>query len=457
MTAMCQYIRIGPGDGTHDRHAVTGSSSTASPSEGDDKVMSDHDASHQKGPIFVVGSPRSGTSILTWCLGQHANILPQEESGWLGEFAVSVGVHHRAGYMRGDRSQLSALDIDRAEFFKTIGDGINEMILRHRPQLEKKSRSTAKHNPVQAHVAFNVSKSVAEPKSRWVDGTPEYSHYICGLKKLFPDAKFVHIVRDVRSVVDSMLNFRPDGKRGLVKTEQEAYEYWIRTVEACLEAELALGKQEIYRLRYDDLVQQPAATLHGVLEFLDEPFMPACIEPVPHRINSSNVPVDFCAAECGTDIHVVERALQLSQQMQQPFIAEPPTRQAEVAFELAFAKRIAFMGGLDAEYGLIQKEMLRLQAIGKKSVHGLNWCGVALAVNMAVALIVSLKEFFLPGTVTMKSHLLWLIFATAGASMYVAIRRTGFRNLYIQVIRRFTQVIRRNTANRVNSRHAITK
>jgi Sulfotransferase family len=402
--------------------------------------MSDYDASHNKGPIFIVGSPRSGTSILTWCLGQHANIFPQEESGWLGEFAVSVGVHHKAGYMRGDRSQLSALDIDRAEFFKTIGDGINEMILRHRPQLEQKSRLTAKQNPAQAHTAFNVSKSDVEPKSRWVDGTPEYSLYICALKKLFPDAKFVHIVRDVRSVVDSMLNFRPDGKGALVKTEQEAYEYWTRTVEACLGAELALGKRAIYRLRYDDLVQQPAMALHGVLEFLDEPFMPACIEPVPYRINSSNVPVDFCATECGTDIHVIERS----------FIVGPPTKQALVDFESTFDKRIAFMAGLDAEYDSIQKEMLRLQAIGKKSVHGLNWCGVALAVNMAVALIVSLKEIFLPGTVTMKSHLLWLIFATAGASMYVAIRRTGFRNLY-------TQVIRRVTANRAHSRHAITK
>jgi hypothetical protein len=38
-------------------------------------------------PIFIVGAPRSGTSILAWCLGQHPNILPQEESNWLGAFS----------------------------------------------------------------------------------------------------------------------------------------------------------------------------------------------------------------------------------------------------------------------------------------------------------------------------------------------------------------------------------
>jgi hypothetical protein len=39
-------------------------------------------------PIFVVGSPRSDTSILSWCLGQHPNILVLPESVWMGDFAI---------------------------------------------------------------------------------------------------------------------------------------------------------------------------------------------------------------------------------------------------------------------------------------------------------------------------------------------------------------------------------
>src|SRR6266404_4477573 len=48
-------------------------------------------------PIFIVGSGRSGSTILTWCLGQHPNIIPQEESDWLGPFAIDAA----AGYERG--------------------------------------------------------------------------------------------------------------------------------------------------------------------------------------------------------------------------------------------------------------------------------------------------------------------------------------------------------------------
>ena len=62
-------------------------------------------------PIFVVGSPRSGTSILTWCLGQHPNIFPVPESNWMGNFAINVAMAYRVGAARGDQSILSAMDI----------------------------------------------------------------------------------------------------------------------------------------------------------------------------------------------------------------------------------------------------------------------------------------------------------------------------------------------------------
>ena len=46
-------------------------------------------------PIFIVGSPRSGTSILTWCLGQHPNIFPVDESTGIGELALALAVCYR--------------------------------------------------------------------------------------------------------------------------------------------------------------------------------------------------------------------------------------------------------------------------------------------------------------------------------------------------------------------------
>jgi hypothetical protein len=84
------------------------------------------------------------------------------------------------------------MDMGREEFFANFGRSINELIVSHREDSNRKREMTI---------------VLLEPKTRWVDGTPDYSHHICGFRKLFPEALFVHIVRDVTSVVRSMLNF----------------------------------------------------------------------------------------------------------------------------------------------------------------------------------------------------------------------------------------------------------
>src|SRR5215467_1712010 len=87
-------------------------------------------------PIFVVGSPRSGTSILVWCLGHHPNLFPVPESNWMGDFAVNVAVAHQIGSARGEYSILSAMDIRNEEFFAAFGRTINDLVVGHRKDLE---------------------------------------------------------------------------------------------------------------------------------------------------------------------------------------------------------------------------------------------------------------------------------------------------------------------------------
>src|SRR6266545_3790274 len=265
-------------------------------------------------PIFVVGSPRSGTSVLTWCLGKHPNIIPLEESDWLGKLAVDLAVYYQIGTSRGDYSLLSSMDLEKAEFFAVFGKSINDLILHHRVTLDRKRWRHAAGPSVPSH-SF-VPRYTA--KTRWVDGTPEYSFYICGLRKLFPQALFIHLVRDVTAVVRSLLNFFPDGRNRLVANEQTAYEYWLRKVTSCVEAEQAYGPDVVYRMRYSDLVEQPESTMRSLLDFLGEPYTPQCLEPLGERINSANVPVDFKADDPETDPAIVKHAEELSNELQSP-------------------------------------------------------------------------------------------------------------------------------------------
>ncbi len=297
-------------------------------------------------PVFVVGSPRSGTSILTWCLGQHPNMFPVPESNWMGDFAVSVAIGHRIGAARGERSILSAMEIRENELFATVGQSINELILRHRKDLERKRQATIKDS---------------EPKGRWVDGTPEYSHHICGLRRLFPDALFVHICRDVRAVVRSMLNFHRVAGIQLVPNEEKAYKYWLRTVSACIKAEKAYGPGVVYRVRYADLISNPESTMRSLLDFLQEPYTAKCLEPLGQRINSSNVPDDFIADDPATDPTLVEQATRISAELEtKPQSSEPSPGAAE-ALETEFQQRTQYVADLDKAYKEAQRLIRALE------------------------------------------------------------------------------------------------
>jgi hypothetical protein len=283
-------------------------------------------------PIFVVGSPRSGTSIVTWCLGQHPNIFPVPESNWMGEFAANVAACYRVGIARGDRSILSAMDISREEFFANFGRSVNDLILRHRADLERKRKTT---------------RPPSEPKMRWVDGTPEYSLHICALRKLFPEALFIHVLRDVRDVVRSMLNFHRVAGFQLVRNEKQAYKYWLRTVRACAQAEQAYGSRVVHRLFYTALIEKPESVVRSLLEFVGEPYCARCLEPLSKRINSSNVPADFVAENAATDPRIVEEATKLYSELQKTLLPTKLFSAAADEMEADFNRKVQHMMTVD--------------------------------------------------------------------------------------------------------------
>ena len=154
-------------------------------------------------------------------------------------------------------------------------------------------------------------------------------------------------MRDVGSVVRSMLNFHRIAGTHLVANEEEAYKYWLRTVRACLKAEEAYGPHVIYRLRYAALVENPESTLRSLLDFLGEPYSAKCLEPLSERINSSNVPPDFKSDDPATDPAIVEEARRLSAEIEQ---TSQPTEHSPAAAD-----------ELEAEFGARVKYLARVQ------------------------------------------------------------------------------------------------
>ena len=267
----------------------------------------------------------------------------------MGDFAVNVAVAYQIGAARGDYSIFSAMDIRDSELFGALGQSIDKVILQHRTDLERKRKSRTEASKLAARWLEATSIS-AGSKTRWVDGTPEYSLHICGLLKLFPQALFIHLIRDVQAVVRSMVNFDRVAGFKLVANEEEAYRYWIRTVSACLVAEHAYGANVIRRVRYSDLIDHPEPMMRSLLEFIGEPYTARCLEPLSERINSSNVTGDFKTDDEATDPALVEEATGLSRDLEETAQPAEVSQRAASEMEAGFAQRTQYMATLESQY-----------------------------------------------------------------------------------------------------------
>lgn len=241
-------------------------------------------------PVFIIGAPRSGTSIMTWALGQHPNIQAMEESNWLAAMAVGATRAHALGSSRGEFTHLSSSHYPLEAFLRRLGDFADTVVheafhqrLRDlygdRPQAV--ARNALDQNPLR------LLNDPGDPKARWVDGTPLNTHFAWGLARMFPRAVFIHNLRRPADVASSLESFDRLGAHALPLAE--GLREWTRHVEAAALAERAFGAERVFRLRFERLSQDRESVLGDLFDFLGEGYCGDCVRALDLRLNSSAV------------------------------------------------------------------------------------------------------------------------------------------------------------------------
>ncbi len=256
----------------------------------------------------------------------------------MGLFALDAAAAFRRGSARGERSQISSMGITCSEFMSPFGDAASEAILGQRAAFESRRREGALLDGSGTHAEFKIARLHSDPKRRWVDGTPEYSFEICGLRKLFPAARFVHILRDCDSVALSMFHFERTTGIKLVNSLAHAYELWMKYVRACVAAERAYGPTIVCRQLFDDLRQEPSRSMERLLKFIGEPPSSSCVEPLGKKINSSLVTEKD--SELTTFVEHSEEARRLWEELRDTRQADAPSSQEAELLENEFERRV---------------------------------------------------------------------------------------------------------------------
>jgi Sulfotransferase family len=107
----------------------------------------------------------------------------------------------------------------------------------------------------------------------WIDHTPTNFRRALTLLRLFPEARFIHLVRDGRAVAASLLPLDWGPNNAL-----HAAEYWMARCAAGLAAESQLGPERVLRVRFEDLVSNPGFVLQRIATFAGLDYQPAMAE-----------------------------------------------------------------------------------------------------------------------------------------------------------------------------------
>lgn len=244
-------------------------------------------------PIFIVGCPRSGTTILGEILSKHPKWIYLNEPRYIWRF---------------NRQDLNIW-----------GDGAYGQLTMGVNDFSKRDEQFSKW--------FHFSKTLA-CKKRLVEKMPLNVFRIRWLNMIFPNAKFIHIIRNGCDVAQSLEKAIPswEGFRGIdkpldrwlktwnykmfldyankydslrsISNNIQNYQIgyyshtlfvWLCCVHAGIEASECLPKIRIIKVKYENLINQPDQELRGIFSGLDEPIPEIILEFADNILHTTSI------------------------------------------------------------------------------------------------------------------------------------------------------------------------
>jgi hypothetical protein len=205
------------------------------------------DGSHScSGPVFVVGSMRSGSTMLRLILDSHPDIAIGGETGFMGAVLATKQIPSW-NFGKGWYERLGWTESELDERLRDFYGGL----------FERHARS--------------------QGKPRWGEKTPFHTAHMPEMARLFPDARIIGIVRHPGAVAASL-------RKRFHYTFAEALDYWSATNVEMVRAGAELGDR-FAACRYEDLVVEEEAVLREVLAHLGAPWSEDVLEH--HRVHKA--------------------------------------------------------------------------------------------------------------------------------------------------------------------------
>ena len=205
-------------------------------------------------PVFIVGANRSGTTLLRLILNTHSTLAIPEEVIYLDSYIAGAAIEEWQSPELSPAAYQAFVD----RFIATRQEVWPELD----PVLLREAILDGPHDLRQPYKIALEQWAAHYGKTQWGEKTPGNLFYVDILLEMFPDARFIHLVRDPRAGVASMqkVDFFPND---VVFNALNRHKHDIAGADFLRESVPATQRGTI---RYEDLVSDTEATVRTVCE-----------------------------------------------------------------------------------------------------------------------------------------------------------------------------------------------
>lgn len=229
--------------------------------------MANQSTLEKKDFLFIIGAPRSGTTMLQVMLGSHPAVATTVEltlfSRYLGPWLQSWDSEVQNAKEKGWHQGLPY--VWKEEEFIAYLHGF----------LEHSYSSVLAEKPDATHI---------------LDKQPVYSEHVETIKRLLPRSRFVHIIRDGRDVACSMVAARRTRGFG-TETIRDSAIAWNHMLRCARKGAKFTG--DYMEIRYEDLLTRGAPAFAEVLDFCKLSHDPAWLAATMEKTSFANMKKDL--------------------------------------------------------------------------------------------------------------------------------------------------------------------
>jgi Sulfotransferase family len=215
-------------------------------------------------PIFVMGAPRSGTTLLAAMLNAHSRLSCGNETHFF------EGLRDGAAEYLTDPRHWPRRACAYASRLRHIGRSIFEL---YQVDFADYSKALESIRPSVAAAlrCFMECYLTRTGKRRWVEKTPGHLKWFTRIRAHFPTSPVICIVRDPRDVALSLMG-PAWGTKNLVDgllIWKTYFKYYQRFV---------LSDKNVLTIKFEDLVQDPPEVCERICLFVGESFEPGMLD-----------------------------------------------------------------------------------------------------------------------------------------------------------------------------------